>query len=125
MQKNNINRFCAEIFRNLLFVFILLLTSCASWNEEFEDEVLRGYPHASIHKISKMTDEGIIKEVDNDLVLSREKRRDLKVFKDGNISRGVEDVRRMYMMSYEDASKNLHIAHYLYLVVEPAQWIVI
>jgi hypothetical protein len=103
---------------------LLLLTSCSTWNEEFEGEVVRAYPQASIHKISKMTDNGLIKELEEDLVLSGDMAMKLKVFKDGNISRGVEDVRRMYMMTYEDSSKNLHAAHHLYLVVRPAAWVV-
>jgi len=110
------------IKKTIIFGSLLLLTSCSTWNEEFEGEVVRAYPKASIHKISRMTDKGIIKEIDDDLVLSGDISEKLKVFKDGNISRGVEDVRRMYMMTYEDASKNLHAAHFLYLVVRPAEW---
>jgi hypothetical protein len=110
--------------KEMSFMLLLLLTSCTTWNEEFEGEVVRAYPQASIHKITKMTDKGIIKEIDDDLVLSGDFATKLKVFKDGNISRGVEDVRRMYMMTYEDASKNLHAAHHLYLVVHPASWTV-
>jgi hypothetical protein len=106
----------------LLTICGIMLTSCSTWNEEFEGDVVRAYPKASIHKISRMTDRGIIKEVDDDLVLSGDIAAKLKVFKDGNISRGVEDVRRMYMMTYEDASKNLHAAHHLYIVVRPAEW---
>jgi hypothetical protein len=108
----------------LLIVLGVTLTSCTTWNEEFEGEVVRAYPRASIHKITKMTDKGIIKEIDDDLVLSGDFATKLKVFKDGNISRGVEDIRRMYVMTYEDASKNLHAAHHLYLVVRPASWVV-
>ena len=102
----------------------LLLTSCSAWNDEFEGKVVRAHPQASIHKISLMTDKGIIKELDDDLVLSGDMNARLKVFKDGNISRGVEDVRRMYVMTYEDASKNLHAAHHLYFVVRPAEWVI-
>ncbi|MDR1235386.1 MAG: hypothetical protein LBJ96_00100 [Holosporaceae bacterium] len=110
-----------EAFRKKIsFCALVTLTSCASWNEEFEGEVVRAYPHASIHKISQMANKGIIKE--DDLVLSGDMSARLKVFKDGNISRGVEDVRRMYMTTYEDASKNLHTAHHLYLIVKPAEW---
>jgi hypothetical protein len=101
-----------------------MLPSCSTWNEEFEGDVVRAYPKASIHKISRMTDKGIIREVDDNLVLSGDMAARLKVFKDGNISRGVEDVRRMYMMTYEDASKNLHAAHHLYIVVKPAEWVI-
>jgi hypothetical protein len=112
----------AIISNFLLIVSSIMLTSCASWNEEFEGEVVRGYPNASIHKISRMTDKGMIKEIEDELVLSGDIARRLKVFKDGNISREVEDVRRMYIMTYEDASKNLHASHHLYLVVRPASW---
>jgi len=120
MRKNSIKNFIKQIF----FGSLLLLTSCSTWNEEFEGEVVRAYPKASIHKISQMTDKGIIKEVDDDLVLSGDAAvvANLKVFKDGNVSRGMEDVRRMYIMTYEDASKNLHAAHFLYIVVKPAEW---
>lgn len=123
MPRNSIKKFRKIIESNfLLIVCSIMLSSCASWNEEFEGKVVRAYPQASIHKISRMTDKGIIKEIDDDLVLSGDMNTHLKVFKDGNISRGVEDVRRMYMMTYEDASKNLHAAHHLYLVVRSASW---
>lgn len=103
-------------------ILLIALTGCSTWDEEFEGEVVRAYPQASIHQISRMTDKGLIKEDDDDLVLTGEGSNKLKVFKDGEISRGVEDIRRMYMMTYEDASKNLHVAHHLYLVVKPAEW---
>lgn len=113
MQKNSIRFF--------FFVgFLFFLSGCSVWNEEFEGNVVRAYPKASIHQISKMVDKGIIRESD-EVVLPSE-RSAFKSFKDGNISRGVEDVRRMYVMTYEDASKNLHVAHHLYLVVKPAEW---
>ena len=113
MQKNSIRFF--------FFVgFLFFLSGCSVWNEEFEGNVVRAYPKASIHQISKMVDKGIIRESD-EVVLPSE-RSAFKSFKDGNISRGVEDVRRMYIMTYEDASKNLHVAHHLYLVVKPAEW---
>jgi hypothetical protein len=111
--------------KEVSFVFALLLTSCSTWNEDFEGKVVRAYPNASIHKITKMTDKGIIKENEEEYVLSGDLAARLKVFKDGNISRGIEDVRRMYVMTYEDASKNLHAAHHLYLVVRPAEWVVV
>lgn len=105
----------------LMLVFTAL-TACSTWNEEFEGEVVRAYPTASIHKITQMADKGIIKEIEDDLVLTGEGSTRFKVFKDGEVSRGVEDIRRMYMMTYEDSSKNLHFAHHLYLVVKPAEW---
>lgn len=117
MRKNNI--------RFLFFIgFSLLLSGCSVWNEEFEGPVVRAYPTASIHQISKMVDKGIIKESEEDFVIPSNGELDFKVFKDGNISRGVEDIRRMYVMTYEDASKNLHAAHYLYLIAKPAEWVV-
>lgn len=115
MQKNSIRFF--------FFVgFLFFLSGCSVWNEEFEGSVVRAYPKASIHQISKMVDKGIIRESDEDLVLPSNEGSAFKAFKDGNISRDVEDVRRMYVMTYEDASKNLHVAHHLYLVVKPAEW---
>lgn len=107
--------------KSLMILSCFMLSGCASWDEEFEGKVVRAYPQASIHAISTMTDRGLIKEND-DFVVSGDLRTRLKVFKDGDISRGVEDVRRMYVMTYEDASKNLHLAHHLYLVVRPAEW---
>ena len=89
-------------------ILLIALTGCSTWDEEFEGEVVRAYPKASIHQISRMTDKGLIKEDDDDLVITGEGSTKLKSFKDGEISRGVEDIRRMYMMTYEDASKNLH-----------------
>lgn len=103
---------------------LFLLSGCSSWNEEFEGKVVRAYPKASIHQLSKMADKGIIGEKEIDPVVSSEMSEELKVFKDGNISRGSEDIKRMYVMTYEDSSKNLHMAHHLYLVVKPAQWVV-
>lgn len=117
MLKNNIKFF--------FFIGVLsLLSGCSVWNEEFEGKVIRAYPNASIHQISKMVDKGIIKESEEDLLISSSDRLDFKVFRDGNISRGVEDIRRMYVMTYEDASKNLHVAHHLYLIAKPAEWMV-
>ena len=102
-------------------ILLIALTGCSTWDEEFEGEVVRAYPKASIHQISRMTDKGLIKEED-EFVITGEGSTKLKSFKDGDISRGVEDVRRMYMMTYEDASKNLHVAHHLYLIAKPAEW---
>ena len=112
--------------KTFLFIGILtLLSGCSTWNENFEGEVVRAYPKASIHQLSKMVDKGIIRESEDDIVLSSgELNPNLKVFKDGNISRGFEDIRRMYLMTYEDSSKNLHAAHFIYLVAKPAEWIV-
>lgn len=108
-----------------IFVFIgncLFLSGCSVWNEEFEGNVVRAYPKASIHQISKMVDNGVIKENEDIVLATKENFQTLKVFRDGNVSRGVEDIRRMYIMTYEDSSKNLHISHYIYLVAKPAEW---
>lgn len=104
---------------SLLLLFIL--TSCSTWNEDFEGKVVRAYPEASIHKINKMADKGVLKDGEEDTYVNV---KNMKVFKDGRISRGIEDIRRMYIMTYEDSAKNLHMAHNLYLVVSPASWII-
>ena len=106
----------------ILGILLVALTGCSTWDEEFEGEVVRAYPKASIHQITQMTDKGLIKEEEDDIVITGEGSTKLKSFKDGEISRGVEDIRRLYMMTYEDASKNLHTAHHLYLVAKPAEW---
>ncbi|MCR5224751.1 MAG: TraV family lipoprotein [Alphaproteobacteria bacterium] len=107
--------------KKISWVLMFALTSCATWNEEFEGEVERGYPKASIHKINTMVDKGQVKDAEEE---SAGDYKSFKVFKDGHVSRGAEEVRRMYVMTYEDASGNLHMAHHLYLVVKPATWIV-
>ena len=107
--------------KKLSLLLLFVLTSCATWNEDFEGKVVRAYPKASIHKINEMADKGILKDVEEDTSVSF---KNMKVFKDGVISRGAEDIRRMCIMTYEDSAKNLHMAHNLYLVVSPATWIV-
>jgi protein involved in sex pheromone biosynthesis len=102
---------------------IFILSGCSTWNDDFEGEVVRARPHDSIHKISNLVDKGIIKETEDDFVLSESMIAHTKVFQDGSVSRGVEDVRRMYLMTYEDAGKNLHAAHHTYFVLRPATWV--
>jgi len=107
----------------MMFSAMLLLTSCSVWQDEFDDPVQRAMPKASIHKISTLVDKGVIKESDvDDLAISGLEPPNYKIFKDGTVSRGAEDVRRVYLMPYEDSDKTFHAAHYLYAVVKPAQW---
>jgi hypothetical protein len=108
----------------IIYGIMLMLSGCSIWNDDFEEKVVRARPHDSIHKISKLVDKGVIKETDDDFMLSESTIANLKVFRDGNISRGVEDVRRMYVMTYEDSGKNLHAAHHSYFVLKPATWCV-
>jgi hypothetical protein len=100
---------------------MLLQSGCSVWNDEFDEPVPRAMPKASIHKISTLIDNGIIKE-DKDSASSQLSMRKT-LFTDGNISRGFEDVSRVYLVSYEDSEKNLHAAHYLYVVTKSATWI--
>ncbi len=105
-------------------IIFALLTGCSVWDTEFEGDVVRAYPNASIHQISTMMDNGLIQEESDDIVIDSKSVKKLKVFKDGEVSRGVDDVRRIYMTTYEDSSHNLHFAHHLYFVVRPATWMV-
>ena len=109
---------------------ILLLSGCSVWQDEFDEPVPRAMPKASIHKISTLVDKGIIKESDVEdftAIGSESSNRvqrhaGYRVFKDGSVSRGTEDVRRVYLLAYEDSDKTFHASHYLYAVVQPAQW---
>jgi hypothetical protein len=47
-----------------------------------------------------------------------------KVFKDGRVSRSKEDVRRMYLTTWEDSEGVLHEGHHLYIVAKPSEWTV-
>ena len=107
----------------LIIVCSVTLPSCSVWQDEFDEPVQRAMPKASIHKISTLVDKGVIKESDvDDLAISGLEPSNHKIFKDGTVSRGAEDVRRVYLMPYEDSDKTFHAAHYLYAVVKPAQW---
>jgi hypothetical protein len=101
---------------------MLLQSGCSVWNDEFDEPVPRAMPKASIHKISTLIDDGIIKE-DKDSTSSQPPSTRKTLFTDGNISRGFEDVSRVYLISYEDSEKILHAAHYLYMVTRSATWI--
>jgi hypothetical protein len=105
-----------KITTNLL---ILLLTGCSVWNDEFDEPLIRAMPKASIHKISTLIDEGVIKEDEKISSSSTQP----TLFSDGEVSRGFEDVGRIYLTSYEDSEKALHAAHYIYVVTRPATWI--
>jgi hypothetical protein len=81
-------------------------------------------PKASIHKISTLVDKGVIAEKEEPQVFSNSKNLpNASLFADGKISRGFEDVRRVFLTGYEDAEKTFHAAHHLYVVVRPASWI--
>jgi hypothetical protein len=99
------------------------LMGCSVWNDDFDEPVPRAMPKSSIHKISTLIDDGIIREDDDDLKASQSSSVRRSLFADGKVSRGFEDVGRIYLISYEDSEKNLHTAHYLYVVLKPATWI--
>jgi len=111
----------------IIFSVAFLLNGCSVWQDEFDEPVPRAMPKSSIHKISTLVDKGVIKESDvYDLAItgSESGLSNYKVFKDGTVSRGAEDVRRVYLLSYEDSDRTFHAAHYLYAVVKPASWAV-
>jgi len=101
---------------------LLLLSACSVWQDEFDEPVPRAMPKASIHKISTLVDKGVIKESDIDDLTVSNLGSSYRIFKDGTVSRGTEDVRRVYLLAYEDSDKTFHAAHYLYAVVKPAEW---
>jgi hypothetical protein len=98
----------------------LLLTGCSAWNDEFEEPVVRALPHASMHKITTMTNKGLLDEKDDDIPGSK----NTKVFTDGKIGRSKEEVRRMYLTTWEDSEGVLHAGHHLYVVAKPSAWTV-
>jgi hypothetical protein len=93
------------------------LGGCSVWNDEFDEPVTRAMPKASIHKISTLVDRGVIRE-DEDSASSQP-----TLFSDGEVSRGLEGIGRIYLTSYEDTEKSLHAAHHIYVVLKPATWI--
>ena len=116
-----------KIEKILRFSIMLLLTSCSVWQDEFDEPVTRAMPKASIHKISTMVDKGIIKESeeeDSRVVGTGSTISNYRVFKDDTVSRGTEDVRRIYLLPYEDSDKTFHSAHHLYVVVKQSEWVV-
>lgn len=113
-----------RVYRGCVLGMMLLLSGCADWNEHFEGEVVRAYPDQSIHQINRMADRGQIREQDEDVRMPFASSSSIPVFHDGHMSRGLEDVRRLYIMPYEDTSHHLHCGHSVYVVVKPAEWIV-
>ena len=117
-----------NLVRIILISSVLLLSGCSVWKDDFETKPVKGMPKASIHELSTMVDKGIIKEDDIQGDVSTIKLNSGKeensgsFFTDGNVSRGYEEVHRIYLASYEDENKNLHGAHNLYVVVRPAMW---
>lgn len=109
----------------MMLGMILLLSGCSVWQDEFDEPVTRAMPKASIHKISTMVDKGIIKESDvADFAGLCAESTNHRIFMDGSVSRGMEEVNRIYLLSYEDSDKTFHSAHHLYVVLQPAQWVV-
>jgi hypothetical protein len=100
------------------------------WKDDFNEKPVKGMPKASIHEISTMVDKGIIKEEDvgggsvSTIKLNSGKNQEGSqvMFSDGKVSRGFEEVHRVYIASYEDENRNLHGSHHLYIVVGPATW---
>lgn len=115
----------SQHFELLFVICMLLLSGCSAWKEDFEQKPVRGIPKASIHEISTMIDKGEIKEEDVGSVTTiglNSNRAEGTFFTDGKVSRGYEKVQRIYVAPYEDENKNLHEAHNLYVVVQPAFW---
>ena len=114
------------IYNFILICSLLMLSGCSVWKDDFDEPIVRANPKSSIHEISTLVDKGIIKEEDNTEttitpgVNTTDSRGSF--FSDGNVSRGFEEVRRIYLTSYEDQDKNLHADHHLYVVVKPAVW---
>ena len=113
----------------MFWMFVgLLLSGCSVWKEDFDTKPVRGLPTASIHEISTMVDNGTIKEDDirGNVRTIKTSPRNFEnsgnLFSDGNVSRGSERIHRIYVAAYEDENSNLHEAHNLYVVVEPATW---
>jgi hypothetical protein len=105
-----------------LLMTVLLLTGCSAWNDEFEGPVERAMPHASMHKIATMTGKGLLDEKDETISMSGNM--NTKTFRDGKICRGREDVRRVFLMTWEDAEGTLHAGHHMYIIAKPSEWVV-
>lgn len=111
----------------LMILSILFLTGCSAWQEDFEQKPVRGMPKASIHEISTKIDKGEIREDDVGSVRaiglnSGTSGNTGTYFSDGRVSRGYEEVHRIFIAEYEDENGNLHSGHNLYIVVKPAKW---
>lgn len=111
----------------LLLSSLMVLTGCSAWQEDFEQKPVRGMPKASIHEISTKVDKGEIREDDVGSVRtiglnSGTMGNTGAYFSDGRVTRGYEEVHRIYIAEYEDENGNLHGGHNLYIVVKPARW---
>ncbi len=116
-----------SIKRAFLISCVIILTGCSAWQEDFEQKPVRGMPKASIHEISTKVDRGEIREEDTGSVRtiglnSGTLGNTGAYFSDGRVSRGYEEVHRIYITEYEDKNGNLHGGHNLYIVVRPAGW---
>lgn len=109
----------------LLLSSLMVLTGCSAWQEDFEQKPVRGMPKASIHEISTKVDRGEIREDDVGDIRTiglNSGGNTGTYFSDGRVSRGYEEVHRIYIAEYEDERGNLHGSHNLYIVVKPARW---
>lgn len=125
-EKRYIN-ICETLTMKLLLLLssVIVLTGCSAWQEDFEQKPVRGMPKASIHEISKKVDRGEIREDDVGDIRTiglNSGGNTGTYFSDGRVSRGYEEVHRIYIAEYEDERGNLHGSHNLYIVVKPARW---
>jgi hypothetical protein len=108
---------------------LCLLSACSVWEDDFDEPVVRAMPKTSIHKISTLIDQGVISEkeaepLSNKILPAPQAPLQAPLFADGKVSRGFEDVRRVFLLPYEDADKTLRGSRHLYVVVRPASWTV-
>lgn len=125
-EKGDIN-ICETLTIKLLLLLssVIVLTGCSAWQEDFEQKPVRGMPKASIHEISTEVDRGEIREDDEGDIRTiglNSGGNTGTYFSDGRVSRGYEEVHRIYIAEYEDERGNLHGSHNLYIVVKPARW---
>lgn len=125
-EKRDIN-ICETLTMKLLLLLssVIILTGCSAWQEDFEQKPVRGMPKASIHEISTKVDRGEIREDDVGDIRTiglNSGGNTGTYFSDGRVSRGYEEVHRIYIAEYEDERGNLHGSHNLYIVVKPARW---
>ena len=98
-------------------LLLITLTSCSNgWKESFDEKPISGYPHSSISQISELI------ETDEINKTSYTPQQNIKLFPYGNVYRTNESIQKFYIMTYEDSDHNLHEGHYIYTVINPAQW---